>query len=211
MIIDIGGVNVTVEGGRMSWTSGLEVDVDGAPNAYALPSAGLDPLDDLRNAWDKASQKYVGVVCSDAAKQHPLIQGPTDPAPGFCVSQSALVNGKFKEGDPRRYVDASRVPYVVVPPQLIEAGAKKSDLCIVTYQGRRAGAIVADVGPRHSIGEGSYSLHVELGVDPKRARPAHHLVGISFGVSFELHLGTANSQPWPRPTLEQDLAALLAL
>jgi hypothetical protein len=216
----------------------MEADSDGAPNAYAPAGSGITTLDYLGNAghpdrWlDENSdvvtdaellvrleggekidgyhfQKadWYGLVC-DAAGE-PVIQTASDPCPGCYVSPTALQSVLYPVNDPRRYVNADEIPYISVPPEILALGVRKGDLAIARLGTKRAGAVVGDVGPRGKIGEGSLALHRALGFDPQRAMPKHKLVGINSGVWFEIHLGTASSPAWPRPTLAADLAALL--
>lgn len=199
MNLQIGGVAVTIVDGVARWVSGMEVDVDGAPNAYAPDRSGLVALDFLGNAKNKAG-KWVGVACD--ASGAPYVQGPDDPYPGFYVAQSAMGDAAFPERDPRHWVDASKVPYISIPRELSMAGVRKGDLALVSCGTFRSGAIVADVGPGGKIGEGSFALHIALGYNPQRALPTHHLVGIGHGVSFAVFLGTHNIPPWPRDVAE---------
>lgn len=202
----IGGVLVSCDGRTVSWTSGMEVDVDGAPNAYSPDDTGIDAL---ANAGHPGN--FYGVVTDTGEKTGtPIMQLATDPFPGFYVSQGSFGDAAYPESDPRHWIDATKVPYVSVPPDLIALGVRKGDLAIVRCGTSRVGALVGDGSPRGHLGEGSFALHMALGFNPQRALPKHRLVGISGGVWFEIHLGTASSPPWPRPTLAADLAALLS-
>jgi GH25 family lysozyme M1 (1,4-beta-N-acetylmuramidase) len=56
---------------------------------------------------------------------NPLVQGDGDPFPGFYVSSSSLVDKGKKRGDPNRYVDARKVPYLAWPQQVwLEKGPR---------------------------------------------------------------------------------------
>jgi hypothetical protein len=159
----VGGVTVFRVNRALTYSSGLQIDADGAPNAYGPDGKGLDHL---ANAGKPGN--WWGVATQDGA---PVVQSASDPFPGFYVSTTALEDRRFKAGDPRRYVDSSRVPYVVLPPQLLKE-AKLGDFAVVINEqnGRVAFALVADVGPRDKLGEGSMALAAALGIDsdPKR-------------------------------------------
>lgn len=185
----IGQVQVENDGQTVAWTSGLAVDADGSPFAYAPANSGLPALDALGNAGKPG--QWWGLACD--AHGVPYVQGADDPAPGYYVSTTALVDGTKPDDDPRRYVDSQTVPYVSVPPELLHAGVRKGDLCEVVHGMQRCMAIVADVGPRGKIGEGSIALATALGL-PSSPRNG----GVSCGVSFKVLLGTAASPPWPR-------------
>ena len=152
-------------GGPFFYRAKLAVDADGAPTAYHPQNTGLD---DLRNARGDHGQ-WVGIVI-DASTGRPCVQGPDDPAPGYYVSQTSLENESVSgQCDPRRYVDATQIPYFVLPHVGMRRGkARLGDVAIVVNRanGRVAFAIFADEGPRGRIGEGSIALVARLGIDP---------------------------------------------
>lgn len=177
----IGGVEVEKDDrGRVRWSSGMAIDADGSPRAYG-PS-GTSPLDNLGNAGSPG--RWWGVVTDDAG--NPLVQGASDPAPGYYVSPTAMVVPGYQKGDPRRYLDSEKVPYVAVPRELLSAaGAAMGDLCLVSYNGAQSWAVLGDVGPAGKLGEGSIALAVALGI-PSSARSG----GVSSGVSWLLYPGS---------------------
>lgn len=168
--------------GVICWSAGLEIDADGAPNAYGPP--GTAALDYLANAGHAGN--WYGLVVDADGK--PVVQ-----ATGFYVSQTALEDPDRPRTNPRRYVDSSTVPYIVIPPELRAQGAKLGDLCWVAYQGIQCGAIVADIGPRGKLGEGSIALAEALGIP---SSPKHG--GAGSGVMVALFAGSAANPPWPR-------------
>jgi hypothetical protein len=135
-----------------------------------------------------------GVVCNAAGT--PVEQGPGDPAPGFCVSSTSLVDPRFGERDPRRYVDSERVPYAAVPPDLTGGrGVRMGDVAVAIYRGKVAGCIVADVGPSGHYGEGSIALADDLGIAGRgqcRGR------GLAWGVTWAVFPGSHAAPAWPR-------------
>lgn len=162
------------------WTSGMAIDADGSPNAYGPNNSGLDYTANAGrdgNWWGLATD----------GNKNPIVQGPGDPAPGKYVSTTAYANSAYPSGNPRRYVDSERVPYVAVPRALMQSiGVKLGDFAQVLYGGRSCWAIVADVGPAGKIGEGSMALARALGIDesPKRG-------GTGSGVTWMVYLGTS--------------------
>lgn len=191
----IGDVEVSVADGVVRWTSGMQIDADGAPRAYAPSGSALRGLDYLANAG--APGHWWGIVCDDHGE--PYVQGIDDPAPGFYVSPTALCAPGFSRRDPRRYVDSYTVPYLAIPPELrVVAGVKLGDLAVVKHAGVCCGAIVADIGPRKKVGEGSMALARELGI-PESPRNG----GAGWGVEYCIFLGTATSPPWPRSNVAQ--------
>lgn len=163
--------------------AGMTIDADGAPNAYNAENTGLD---DLANAGD--STHWDGLVANREGV--PLIQGPDDPFPGYYVSCTALTDRTKSQSDPARYVDASKIPYIVLPGDLArEAGARLGDFAVVTNtrNGKSSYAIFADIG---TLGEGSIALADNLGIW-SNAREG----GTRGGIIFEVFPGSGNGQP----------------
>jgi hypothetical protein len=70
-----------------------------------------------------------------------------------------------------RPLDASHLPYVVVPSPSNgfhhgRAGLHMGSVVAVVHGGRVVYAVVGDTGPAGTIGEGSYALAEQLGIDP---------------------------------------------
>lgn len=203
----VGGIAVAISASEVTWESGYRVDADGSPRAYSPWGSGLPALDNLRNAMHRIDDDphnpehgWVGIVTDPLGK--PVIQGPGDPAPGYYVSPTALTDRSKGIGDPRRYVDASTVPYVTVPQVLLRKGVMLGDVGLIACRGTGLSypAIVGDVGPRP--GEGSVYLAERLGI-PSNARNG----GCERGVIFRIFLGTAANPPWPR-TMESIQSAV---
>jgi hypothetical protein len=144
-------------------THRMDVDVDGAPNAYGPP--GKPTLDVLINAHylERADQEIVGYLMDD--KQRPILQGAKDPFPGYYISQTAFADvANHNERDPRRYVDARNINYVVRGNEARRRGVKVGDF-VAVYSKRThkaVFAIVADTG-NPSGEEGSLHLLQDLG------------------------------------------------
>ena len=171
LLTTVGGIDVRARKGESAFffTAGMTIDADGAPRAYHPPlpgrPGGAPPgLDDLRNAGRPGN--WFGIVTN--AHGEPFIQRQSDPAPGFHVSATSLVQrGTFAARDPRRYVDASSIPFFVLPGPALHAGhARLGDFGAVWNPRTKklAFAIFADIGPKTRIGEGSIALARELGI-----------------------------------------------
>jgi hypothetical protein len=163
--------------------TGMNIDADGAPNAYNAANTGLD---DLSNAGEPGN--WGGVIQDDNG--NPYVQGPNDPFPGFFVSCTALSDRTKSRIDPTRYVDASKIPYIVLPGGMArQAGARLGDFAIVfnLRSGKSSYAIFADIG---TMGEGSVALARNLGIDSD-ARSG----GAARGIRFVVFPGSGNGQP----------------
>jgi len=144
-------------------THRMNVDVDGAPNAYGPP--GMETLDILQNAHyhNRADRKIVGYLIDEHGR--PILQGAKDPFPGYYISQTAFTDIENQnERDPRRYVDARNISYVVRGNLARRRGVRVGDFVSVYSKRTRRGvfAIVGDTG-NPSGDEGSLHLMQDLG------------------------------------------------
>ena len=139
------------------FVAGMTIDADGAPNAYNPDDTGLD---ELANAG--APAHWDGIVTDRDG--NPLIQQESDPFPGYYISCTSLSDETKKFTDPTAYVDASKIPYVVLPYDIAErGGARLGDFAVVLNlrNGQSSFAIYADTG---TLGEGSIALADALGI-----------------------------------------------
>ncbi len=168
------------------YEAGMYIDADGAPNAYHPANTGLD---DLANAGEPG--RWWGLAKDESG--NPIVQGPEDPYPGYYVSATALADRTKRPADPSRYVDASKVPYIVLPREIVrQTGARLGDFALVfnLRNGKSSPAIFADIGPAGGIGEGSIALADRLGVrsNPRRG-------GAAGGILYLVFPGSGNGRP----------------
>lgn len=173
----------------------LDVDADGAPNAYRLDGKGLsytcDGVVAIENgrrvtrasdpkhwqakcnaAWSiaKSSGDYSRVAIfgfETGAQNQPRVQQVGDPFPGEAyISTTSYSIPGAPENTQRRYVDATRIPYVVLPKSMVRRYALAPGTIAVVYRpstGNFAFGVYADSG---LLGEGSIKLHQDLGNEP---------------------------------------------
>ena len=139
------------------------MDVDGAPNAYG--PLGKETLDILLNAHylNRADKEIVGYLIDEHSR--PILQSPKDPFPGYYISQTAFTDIENQnERDPRRYVDARNINYVVRGDVARRRGVRVGDFVSVYSKRTRRGvfAIVGDTG-NPTGDEGSLHLMQDLG------------------------------------------------
>ena len=142
----------------------MSINVDGAPNAYGPEnSKALDyELNAHRGA--KASGEIVGYL-TEADGRTPIVQGPCDPFPGFFVSTTSYSDAKNpRKTDPRKYVNAAEINFVVRASAAKDKGVMLGDICVVHSISKKSTvfALVADSG-NSSGAEGSLALHQRLG------------------------------------------------
>lgn len=162
-------------GSAVLFESGMEVDADGAPNAYGPGDIGLDYTANARNG-----QAWAGVATDTDG--NPVTQ-KTGPYQGYYVSTTSLQSAGGNPSNPSTYVDATKISYIALPPEFVKQfGIVLGDLALIMNQanGRSAYAIYADVGPHGKIGEGSVALANALGFE--HANPRHG--GASGGIRF---------------------------
>lgn len=151
-------------GDAVLFRAGMYVDADGAPNAYGPRNRGLD-----FTANAVRGGRFLSVATHPDGT--PVVQR-SGRFKGFYVSTTSLHNAGGSSTAPGTYVDARKIPYIVLPPEFMKQfGVTLGDLAVVTNQrnGKSSFAIFADVGPHGKIGEGSVALARALGLndDPR--------------------------------------------
>ena len=156
-----------------SFTAGMAVDADGAngftsPPVYAPHGYDPEPLDYLANAGGPGD--WYGVVTDTGeADGHPVTQTADDPMPGAYVSATSYEDARYARTDPRRYVDANAVPYIVLPGHWRAEAHGVVLGCRATVEDTHTGIIVEaavlDLGPKSKCGEASIACADALGVN----------------------------------------------
>ena len=191
----VGGLPVyRTAAGAIVFSAGMQIDADGAARAYGPGNLGLDYT---ANAGRPGN--FWGIVTGSNGV--PIVQGATDPAPGYYISTTSLQDPAFSKRDPRRYVDSDSIPFIVLPGRHCERwGCKLGDLAKVERigTGQASYAVFADVGPRDHLGEGSIALARQLGLDPNPKRG-----GAERGILYTVWPGSAVG--WPLSA--RDIAA----
>jgi len=179
------------------YRSGFAIDADGAFRAYH-PGDYLG-LDALVHAGHPGNW-WALVTENQKRNGRPVVQGDDDPAPGYYVSTTALYDpDNPKVRDPRRYVNAEEIPYIVLHPQALHFARLGDFATVVNLQnGKTAGAIVADESTASvRVGEGSIALANELGIDSDP-----RFGGKAKGVAYVVYPHSGNGRP-------RDLAEIL--
>jgi len=172
------------------YQSGMAIDADGAYRAYHRDNPlGLDSIEHAGHPgswWALATD-------TGEPSGHPVVQGKDDPAPGYYVSMTSLYDASIvSERDPRRFVNAATIPYVVLPPEGFKHAQLGDFATVVNLQdGKVSGAIVADQSaPDLPMGEGSIALALALGIDAD-----HRRGGVEKGVAYVIYPSSGNGKP----------------
>lgn len=159
------------DGGRVFFTADGDIDADGAngqnggPAAYKADNSGTEFL-----ANGGMAIRDGRVICAKPFARDIVILGPDNEpkvfAGGIIASLTWYRHPGKAANDPAAYVDAETVPYIVVPPLIIQAtaGVVRGCKARVTRGDKSVDCVVADKGPRNKIGELSIAAARAIGV-----------------------------------------------
>ncbi len=160
--MEVGTVPIASIANAVFFEAGLAIDADGAPNAYGPHDKGLD-----LTVHARGRKGWAGVLADERGQ--PVLQ-KRGPYRGYYVSTTSLEDANTRrDADPRKYVDARKIPYIVLPSDVAgRFGIRLGDFAVVSNQSNGrfayAYAIYADVGPSGKLGEGSMALAKALGL-----------------------------------------------
>lgn len=167
---------------------------------YEVPLVAYHPGDlGSRMTWAPPGRDPIGLDAPENMTGPRILQ-MTGPGAGAYLSQTALVDGRFGERDPRRYFDSSAVPGWVIPRGAF-AGTDVGlgDLAELNYEGRTVWAQAYDVGPADSAKlEISVEACTQLGI-PNCARKGGAPDGLSITIlpgSRRLTAEGGKVRPW---------------
>ncbi len=167
---------------------------------FEVPLVAYHPADaGSRMTWAPAGRDPIGLDAPENMTGPRILQ-MTGPGAGAYLSQTALVDGRFGERDPRRYFDSAAVPGWVIPRGAF-AGTDVGlgDLAELSYEGRTVWAQAYDVGPADSVKlEISVEACTQLGI-PNCARKGGAPDGLSITIlpgSRRLTADGGKVRPW---------------
>lgn len=190
---EIGTVQVFRDAGSNAivFASQMQVNTDGAPDSYHPGDIGIthicngvsvgrsctwkaDCLPEFRQARAehfRGPTKICFFAMATDASGVPIIQGASDPKPGYFVSTTALTQPGANPRTPQAQLDSNTVPFAVIPStwqSTRKPGPRLGDFGVAYRRstGKSAFFVVGDTGPRNKLGEGSVALHQALGNDP---------------------------------------------
>lgn len=205
-------------------TTHFSVDADGAPNAYHPDDVGKNCYKDVhvgleclvQAGYPNTSWWNKVLVPDPQASSRAYVQ-PDGPFAGYFVCMTSLRASGGNKYDPSTYVDATKVPYVVIPTgfeKLPQVG-KQGDVGFATHleSGRTTAFIIADAGggADAKLGESSIALFEKLGgkdVDPRTGSGV--LPGTYQYIIFR-NSALPGKAKWPRSNeaISQQVAGLL--
>jgi hypothetical protein len=157
--------------GRVHFTADADIDADGANGQHGGQAAYM--VDDAGSEFlANGGMKMVNgkVVCAKSWARSIVILGPDNEPkvfPGDIIASTTWYHAPGKAAtDPSAYVDAETVPYIVVPPLVVQqtAGVVRGCKARVSWKGMSVDCVVADKGPGGKIGELSIAAARALGL-----------------------------------------------
>jgi hypothetical protein len=95
----------------ITYVADLSDDVDGAPHSYRLDNNSRLALDDIHASAGWPNGSWTNVLVPDPTDPHkPYVDND-----GFCVSMTSYQREGYEKIDRRRYLDATKIPYIVAP------------------------------------------------------------------------------------------------
>jgi len=156
---------------RVFFMADGDIDADGAngqsggPPAYKADNSGTEDLANggmaIRNGKVICAQSWArDIVILGADNEPKIFDGRVIASLTWYRHQDKAAN------DPAAYVDAETVPYIVVPPLIVQAtaGVVRGCKARVTRAGTSVDCVVADRGPRGKIGELSIAAARAIGL-----------------------------------------------
>lgn len=179
-----------------TFTVGLAVDADGAPDSYRVDGRGLSYTCDgvfaivngvpqtqrnnpshwqelCRSYWARAratgDYSQVRIVGFERNERGPVVQGAGDPLPDEAyVTTTLLTIPNTPAGTQRHYVDAVQIPYVVLSNSFARERHIVPGDIVAVYRPSTGRYAFGVYGDCCSLGEASVRLHIDLGNDPIR-------------------------------------------
>lgn len=96
---------------RIHFVADLSVDVDGARQSYRLDNNPHLALDDIHKSAGYPHSSWWNVLARDPND----VNRPYVDKDGYCVSMTSYQRDGYEPTDRRRYLDASVIPYMVIP------------------------------------------------------------------------------------------------
>ncbi len=162
--------------GRIYFKADADIDADGAngqnggPAAYKSDNSGTELLAN-GGMWISAGR----VICAKSwARDIVILDADNEPKifPGNIIASKTWyrIPGKSRN-DLAAYIDSETVPYIVVPPLIIQQteGVVRGCKARITWHGKTVECVVADKGPSEKIGEISIAAAraVDLPCNPR--------------------------------------------
>jgi hypothetical protein len=146
--------------GRVHFLADADIDADGAngqngaPAAYMTDESGTELLANggmrIVNGKVVCAKPWArSIVILDADNEPKVFHG------GIIASMTWYLYPGHAATEPAAYVDAETVPYIVVPPVIVQrtTGVVRGCKARVSYRGKSVDCVVADRGPANRIGE----------------------------------------------------------
>ncbi|MGH8080718.1 MAG: hypothetical protein ACREP7_09090 [Lysobacter sp.] len=187
-------------GGRQAYaylSPRVAITADGAPDAYHPENIGSGHL--RHTQWPDGDWQHA-LVADPRHPRRPLQQTAGRHA-GYFVSITALNDPSRSRTDPGAYVDAGRIPYLVLPEPFhaLDGSGDLGDFVIAYHPGTRRSSygVIGDIGGDRALGEISTRMASDLSglrAEPRSGR------GVPPGPTLCLVFPQSRLTPaWPMP------------
>jgi hypothetical protein len=178
VLLTVSGTPVYWDGTVIEYTGEMTSCADGSPRAYGPEGCHPAPLDYLGNAGYEGN--WWGVTVDRYGNPYVQQEGHPDmhPYPSLYVSCTAYYHQAYPEYDCRRWVDAEKVLFSVIPSSVRSAVGPKFLGCKATITDLKSKnskhkktveCVCAEIGPSNHLGEASMAVCSLFGLkaDPK--------------------------------------------
>ncbi|MEL0629829.1 hypothetical protein [Psychromonas aquatilis] len=204
-------------------TSHIKISVSGSQRAYHPDEIGIDCLNKTNtkgldcpiNIGYPNSDHWSERLVIDPINSTRAYQQTSGKYKGFFISKTKLENKQVTDiNDPSKYVDATKMPFIKLPSNLIsnEAFGQIGDLGISmnTFTGLVSGFVIADTTlPKSRLGDVSIYLAEKLGVI--KPNPQTKIDTVNEDILYVIFPGTAKLYPWPLSNEEINTHAMQLL
>jgi hypothetical protein len=161
------------EDGRVHFMADADIDADGANGQHGAPPAYK--VDDTGSEFLANGGMAIvdgRVICAKPWARSIVILGADNQPrvfPGGIIASMTWYRHPGKAADdPAAYVDSETVPYIVVPPLVVQrtTGIVRGSKARASFNGRSVDCVVADRGPTKKAGELSIAAARALGIPP---------------------------------------------
>lgn len=170
VLMKISGIPVYWDGEVIEYTGENTCCADGSPRCYGPEGCSPEPLDYLGNAGYE--DNWWGVAIDSHGNPYVQHKGNVamHPYPSLYVSCTAYYFKDFPEYDCRRWVDAEKVQYAVIPSSVRSAVGPKFLGCRAQITDMEYNKVLecvcAEIGPSTHMGESSIAACKHFGLNP---------------------------------------------
>jgi hypothetical protein len=171
VLLKISGIPVYwIDDTYIEYTGEMTACADGSPRCYGPDGCSPKPLDYLENGGYPGN--WWGLSCNSSGTPYVQKEGNKEkhPYPSLYISATAYFHSEYPADDCRRFVDAEKVAFSVIPGNVRTAVPPKFLGCRATVTDKKnhktLECVCAEIGPSNHLGEASMKVCEHFGLDP---------------------------------------------